>query len=40
MSGEIISWNGSSVSKRNKVHTLKVNCLYANENGERLISGC
>lgn len=39
LSGEIISWNGSSIAKRVKCHTKKVNCLYVNDAGNVLISG-
>lgn len=39
LSGEIISWTISSISKRHKAHTKKVNCIYANEAGTVLISG-
>lgn len=39
LSGEIIAWNGSTVSKRNPGHKGKVNCLFANEAGTTLISG-
>lgn len=39
LSGEIIAWNGSTVSKRNSCHKAKVNCLYANEAGTVLVSG-
>lgn len=38
-SGEIISWTGSSISKRQKCHASKVSTLYANDAGTVLISG-
>lgn len=37
--GEIISWTGSSISKRTKCHAAKVSSLYTNEAGTILISG-
>ena len=37
LGGEIISWSGSSISKRTKAHAKKVNALHSQ--GEKLISG-
>jgi len=37
--GEIISWNGSSIAKRQKSHTAKVASLFTNDAGTVLISG-
>jgi hypothetical protein len=40
-SGEIASWSGSSISKRTKAHTQRVNALYANarDGADQLVSG-